>query len=114
LHIEIGFYLENVGNIYPNDVSKYIIGNNLYDFNYGNLINILVYYYGKNENDVLLRNYDIIFEIPEDSFIVRIQTEFNKYLNLVYNNLSQGNLSSKNLNHLLIRDDVNIEIKKRC
>ena len=29
LHIEIGFYLENVGNIYPNDVSKYIIENNL-------------------------------------------------------------------------------------
>lgn len=112
LHIEIGFYLENVGNIYPNDVSKYIIENNLYDFNYGNLINILMYYYSKKENDVLLHNYDIFCEIPEDPFIVRIQTEFNKYLSLVYNNLSQGNLSSKNLNDLLIREDVDIEIKK--
>lgn len=112
LHTEIGFCLENVGNIYPNDISKYIIANNLYDFNYSNLLNILMHYYSKKENDVLLHNYDVLCEIPEDPFIVRIQTEFNKYLSLVYNNLSQGNLSSKNLNNLLIRDDVNIEIKK--
>lgn len=32
LHTEIGFCLENVGNIYPNDISKYIIANNLYRF----------------------------------------------------------------------------------
>ena len=111
LHIEIGFCLENVGNIYPNDISKYIIANNLYDFNYSNLLNILMCYYGKNENDVISRNYDIFCEIPEDPFTVRIRTEFDKYLSLVYNNLPQGNLSSKNLNDLLIRDDVNIEIK---
>lgn len=112
LHIEIDFCLENVGNIYPNDISKYIIENNLYVFNYSNLLNILMYYYSKKENDVLLHNYDILCEIPEDHFIVRIQAEFNKYLSLVYTNLSQGNLSSKNLYDLLIRDDVNIEIKK--
>lgn len=111
LHIEIGFCLENVGNIYPNDISKYIIANNLYDFNYSNLLNILMCYYGKNENDVISRNYDIFCEIPEDPFTVRIRAEFDKYLSLVYNNLPQGNLSSKNLNDLLIRDDVNIEIK---
>lgn len=112
LHTEIGFCLENVDNIYHNDISKYIIENNLYDFKYDNLINILIYYYGKNENDVMLRNYDIFCEMLEDHFTIRIKTEFDKYLRMIYSNLSKGYLSSKNLNDLLTRDDVSIEIKQ--
>ena len=112
LHTEIGFCLENVDNIYPNDISKYIIENNLYNFNYDNLIYILMNYYSKNENDVILRNYDMICELPEGTLTVTIKREFDEYLRMIYNNLSIGYLSSKNLNDLLTRDDVDIDIKQ--
>lgn len=112
LHIKIGFSLEKVGKIYYNNASKYIVENNLYDFNYNNLTNILVYFYGKNKNDVTMQNYDIICELPVCPLKDRIQRKFNEYLKVIYNNTSDGRLSSANLTNLLVNEKIDIEVKK--
>ncbi len=112
LHKEINFNLNDVGEMTSNENADYIIENNLYDFNLNNLVNILKYYYKKNDEDIYYKNYDIICELPDNSFKKRINSKLDLYLKIIYDNLSIGHLSCKNLTNLLSNDKVDIELKK--
>ncbi|MGI6360140.1 MAG: hypothetical protein ACOX02_03775 [Acholeplasmatales bacterium] len=113
LHEEFNLYLNDVGEIVKNKNSDFVIKNNLYELNLNNIVNILKYYYSEEEKDINSRNYDVVSNLAEGSFKERITEDLSSYLQIIYNNLDNGDLSIEKLTEILINKEIDINLKTK-